>query len=676
MPKEEKKVRDPGSNGSGPWPSDGERGPNADGAFRGNYRALLERVSDMVTVSDREGRIVYANPATERVSGYTPEEFVALDPFCRMHPDDRPRCEEAFGRLLNTPGLSLALEHRFRHKDGSWRWAEGTFEGLFDDPEIGGLVATVRDVTEEKQTEEALGKSEERQAFLLKLSDTLRPLSDPIGIQVEASRLLGEHLQVEHVAYAGIEGDEMVVRRDYTDGVPSMVGRYPKEAFGKTLADAFRESGTYVLTDAEADAELSEAEKENHRAVNMAAYAGVTLFKEGKLSAGFAAHSATPREWTKEEISLIEEVAERIWAAIERARVEEALRESEERLQLALDASAMGTFTYYPEEDRSEPDARMLGLFGLPEDGVLNLAVALETMIHPEDRVRYAEAVARSTDPAGSGELREEIRVIHPDGTEHWVSVMARVTFQGGRPTRMVGSAMDVTVRKQADEDRERLRASEAAMQAEDAERERISRELHDRVAHHMGVAHQSLELFSALRESTPERAADRLALARKTTKRALDQTRALSAELKRLQDEELKDGMEAAFGKIVGSYVPDGVEVELSFSGEESSIPRALATQVYLTMREAVRNAVKHSGCSRLAITLEIREGELRGLVEDDGEGFDPEAMEAATPSFGVGLWSMRERAEMLGGSLRVGSEPGTGTRVEVRAPLDGRRS
>ena len=160
MPKEEKKVRDPGSNGSGPWPSDGERGPNADGAFRGNYRALLERVSDMVTVSDREGRIVYANPATERVSGYTPEEFVALHSFDSMHPEDRPRCEEAFEKLRNTPGLSLDLEHRFRHKDGSWRWAQGTFEGLFDDPEIGGLVATVRDVTEKKRAEAGLRDSE------------------------------------------------------------------------------------------------------------------------------------------------------------------------------------------------------------------------------------------------------------------------------------------------------------------------------------------------------------------------------------------------------------------------------------------------------------------------------------------------------------------------------------
>src|SRR3712207_6706668 len=123
---------------------------------------LLAHVPEMVTISDREGAIVYANPATERVSGYAPEEFVALDPFSRMHPEDRPRCDEAFEELAKAPGLSIGLEHRVRHKDGSWRWVEGTFTSLFDDPEVGGLLATVRDFTERKRAEEALRESEER----------------------------------------------------------------------------------------------------------------------------------------------------------------------------------------------------------------------------------------------------------------------------------------------------------------------------------------------------------------------------------------------------------------------------------------------------------------------------------------------------------------------------------
>jgi len=73
--------------------------------------------------------------------------------------------------------------------------------------------------------------------------------------------------------------------------------------------------------------------------------------------------------------------------------------------------------------------------------------------------------------------------------------------------------------------------------------------------------------------------------------------------------------------------------------------------------------------------VSLEVGDGELHGAVEDDGKGFDPEAADGATPSWGVGLRSMRERTEMLGGSTRVESAPGAGTRVEVRVPLDRRR-
>ena len=244
-----------------------------------------------------------------------------------------------------------------------------------------------------------------------------------------------------------------------------------------------------------------------------------------------------------------------------------------------------------------------------------------------------------------------------------------------GRLVGFTKISRDLTERRALERERERLRTVELTALAEASERERISRELHDRVAHRMGVVHQSLELFAALRESAPGRAAEKLDLARRSTRQALDQTRNLSAVLKSLQEEELEGGLEAAFGKLAESYLPDGIQMDVSFSGEESALPDPVDTQVYLAMREAVRNAVKHSGCSRIGVALQVRDGAVHGLVEDDGEGFDPEAVEEATPSWGVGLGSMRERAEMLGGSLRVYSEPGSGTKVEMRVPLDGRR-
>ncbi|MDB5446160.1 MAG: putative sensor/response regulator hybrid, partial [Phenylobacterium sp.] len=144
-------------------------------------------------------------------------------------------------------------------------------------------------------------------------------------------------------------------------------------------------------------------------------------------------------------------------------RAQAALRESEARLRLALDAAAMGAFVWYPEEDRTEVDARMLALFGLPPGGALSLRGALSNRILPEDGVGYAAAVARALDPAGDGALNAEIRVTLPDGGRHWLAITAQVQFEGEprRATRMVGAARDITASKLAEA---ALRESEARL--------------------------------------------------------------------------------------------------------------------------------------------------------------------------------------------------------------------
>jgi PAS domain S-box-containing protein len=123
-----------------------------------------------------------------------------------------------------------------------------------------------------------------------------------------------------------------------------------------------------------------------------------------------------------------------------------------ERLQLALAASEMGTFLWYPQEDRTEPDGQMLQLFGLPPDGSISLSSALASLIHADDRARYADAVAQAGDPEGPGELREEIRVWQPDGSIRWLSVTARMAFSDGRPERLAGVVADITMRRKAEE--------------------------------------------------------------------------------------------------------------------------------------------------------------------------------------------------------------------------------
>jgi PAS domain S-box-containing protein len=299
----------------------------------------------------------------------------------------------------------------------------------------------------------------------------------------------------------------------------------------------------------------------------------------------------------------------------------------------------------------------------------------------------------------------KRMRELEPRHEEHWFETYGRIALTG-EPERFQNAARhlddrfydvyafrigapkerkvailftDITRRREAEEERLRLRALEASAQSEAAERLRIGRELHDRVAHTMGVAHQSLQLYTLYTKSDPTRAAEKLKLVADAIETALDQTRDLSAQLARSQTEETRHGLGAALRDLLDTHVPDEVEATLSVAGDESAIPSPAEEQAFLVMREAVRNAVAHSGCGHIEVSVDVGEAELRGRVEDDGKGFDPPGAEGGwhddreecEPAAGVGLRSMRERTEALGGRLDISSEPGGGSAVEVLIPL-----
>ena len=191
-----------------------------------------------------------------------------------------------------------------------------------------------------------------------------------------------------------------------------------------------------------------------------------------------------------------------------------------------------------------------------------------------------------------------------------------------------------------------------------------------------MGVAHQSLQLQRALAESAPECAREKVAVAEETTKSALNQTRNLAIELRRSVAEETENGVATALRTFLETTVPDGVVAHFSFSGDESLVTHDVGVQIYMIMREAFANALKHSGCEGLEASLEIHPGRLVGTVRDDGDGFDADAATSDASGddhrSGLGLRSIRERAEMVGEELNLTSHPGDSTTMEIRVPLE----
>jgi PAS domain S-box-containing protein len=141
------------------------------------FRALIERSFDALALIGADGIILYASPSTSRILGYTPAELVGRPALESMHPDDLPRMAELFAQLVQSPGRSITSPYRYRHKDGSWRWLEGTGTNLLGEPAVRAIVANYRDITEQRRTVEALQAHthglQEQQKWLEALVDLL-----------------------------------------------------------------------------------------------------------------------------------------------------------------------------------------------------------------------------------------------------------------------------------------------------------------------------------------------------------------------------------------------------------------------------------------------------------------------------------------------------------------------
>jgi signal transduction histidine kinase len=220
--------------------------------------------------------------------------------------------------------------------------------------------------------------------------------------------------------------------------------------------------------------------------------------------------------------------------------------------------------------------------------------------------------------------------------------------------------------------ERERYLLRMATTRTRAHERRRIGRELHDRVAHTMGVVHQSLLLYEAYRQQDPQKAAEKLDLAKRMTSEAMKDTRDLSQALSLSEHEEEEEEleMEAALSELLRDIIPPEMEEKLIVMGDENTVSDEVREQLFLVLREAVRNTVSHSGASKVSVGVRTDEERIVGVVEDDGRGFDRKSSKRAEAG---GLAYMAERASLLGGTCSIESAPGEGTRVETSFPLDG---
>jgi signal transduction histidine kinase len=197
-------------------------------------------------------------------------------------------------------------------------------------------------------------------------------------------------------------------------------------------------------------------------------------------------------------------------------------------------------------------------------------------------------------------------------------------------------------------------------------ERRRISRELHDEVAHSIMVVFRSLELYDLYRVTAPSKAPPKLEVAKRTVQEVLERTRTLSRALRNFS---MTEGLEIALSDLLRTSVSQDVRTSVSVEGDELLLTPQVRGELFLILREGIRNAVRHSRASMVAVKVNINKNWARSTIEDNGRGFEPRK-EAAQPN-GAGLASIRERTSLLGGTLNLRSEPGKGTKIEILLPL-----
>jgi PAS domain S-box-containing protein len=351
----------------------------------------------------------------------------------------------------------------------------------------------------------------------------------------------------------------------------------------------------------------------------------------------------------------------------ERDRVERELRLQRRQLAEAQRVARVGSMELDLRSGQITASEELLRILGLPAGFELTLEAGMD-LVHPEDRERVEQAVARTrVDPAP---FHIEHRAIRPDGTV--LTLVARgegIRDQAGRVVRVVATDQDVTEAKQAEEERQRLLGR--LYEVQEGQHQRLAADLHD--SHVQNLAAIGLKLDQIrlrLGPDAPAPVRDRLDELREEVNAEVAALRRTIGALRPLVLDQR--GLEAAVRDLAAAVCLRAalVSCEVSYDLGAARLTPVAETALFRVVQQALANVEQHAAARHVQVAL-YQEGPLAVLrVEDDGCGFDPTEAEALAGCEGFGLTFMRERVQALGGDFLVDAAAGAGTRIRVRVP------
>jgi PAS domain S-box-containing protein len=565
------------------------------------FRLLVEHSHDVLYSADATGMIEYVSPGMSRF-GYTPEELISKHFGEFVAPEQIEQVIEAFETGTRS-GTSYPTVFQFLKKDGSRVWVEVVGRSIFD--QAGRTVRQIgvmRDITERKLHEEITRSLE----LLLETLDAECWIKDRDGIYEYVNRAFERQFGVK--------------RQD-------LIGQDDAYVFGEENAQMLRENDRRVMDSRETQ----------------------SIEEAGYLPDGRHATYVTRKTPIIDADDNVTGICGVGIDITHQKQIEKELRESEEKYRDLVERISEVIYTVDTKGELTYISPAIVSLLGYPPSEVIGRPFS--EFVTPEDLEKMQDSFQQLSVGLEAGP--NEYRLMTKAGEVRWIRTSSQPVVEGEQVTGVRGVLTDITDRVRAEAQLERAAA--------DAERERLSRDLHDSVT-------QTLFSIAAIAEVLPgtwERDRDK---ARRGLDNLKEQTQGALAEMRTLllawrpealQDSDLGelihqlgDAMAArtrmpVTTTVVGECYPP-VDVKLAF---------------YRIAQEALNNVVKHAGASRAIVRVECTGEQVTLSINDNGRGFDLEAV----GSHQLGLNIMRERAEAVCAVFAIANEPGHGTEVTV---------
>ena len=414
---------------------------------------------------------------------------------------------------------------------------------------------------------------------------------------------------------------------------------------------------------------------------------GVPLVASGKVIGVYSVDKVEPSFFQTEHVRLAETLAESAASAIrnaqlfeqtqhhvaeleermaERKRIEVALRESEERYRELFENARDAIYVHDLEGNYTSVNRATETLTGYKREELVGRNFA---EFVPEEQLGYLRE-SFCAKVAKQGETTYEVDVLAKDGRRVPVEVRSQAIYENGVMVGVQNTARDITERKLAQEGLEMF--SRQLIEAQEDERRRIARELHDQVGQILTAVKMNLHTVQQVSQASEVcHIKDNI----EAVDEALRLVRDLSVELRPPVLDDF--GLVTALHWYVDRYTKrTGLEVDvvMDISDEDERFSREVETTCFRIAQEALTNIVRHAQADQALLQLAKVGGVLRLSVKDNGIGFDMESLRKRAPRATLGLISMQERAHVAGGTIEIDSAISRGTEVRLMLPLQPR--